>query len=208
MARLQEAQASASVCAAAVAAELDRASQVARQLSLTAKNARVVVMRAGNRAASLKVISDFFDDLASKTIALAKNINVVAIDISRLAVSGWRDSMLISQLHRSAELANQWGVDVSLNTYTAQLEMKHEELVSVFHKKLNKLASELSEIQRLMRAANVISVTSRLEATQTGEFEGILVEMANTIQSQSDQIKLHVSRSQQILESTLNQAAE
>jgi len=208
MARLQEAQASASVCAAAVAAELDRASQVAKQLSLTAKNARVVVMRAGNRAASLKVISDFFDDLASKTIALAKNINVVAIDISRMAVSGWRGSMLISQLHRSINLARQWGVNVALTGYTAELEFKHNELVSGFQKKLNRLASELAEIQRLMRAANVISVTSRLEATQTGEFESILVEMANTIQSQSDQIKLHVARSQQILESTLNQPVE
>ena len=206
MARLQDAQASASVCAAAVAAELDRASHVARQLSLTAKNARVVVMRAGNRAASLKVISDFFDDLASKTIALAKNINVVAIDISRMAVSGWRGSMLVSQLHRSAELAAEWGVNVSLDASTQIIEAKHEELVDGFHKKLMKLATELSEIQRLMRAANVISVTSRLEATQTGEFEGILVEMANTIQSQSDQIKLHVSRSQQLLESTLNQS--
>ncbi|HET8707308.1 MAG TPA: hypothetical protein VFM46_13475, partial [Pseudomonadales bacterium] len=111
-------------------------------------------------------------------------------------------------LHRAMTLAEKWGINMSLTSYTSQIERKHEELVSTFQKKLNKLAGDLAEIQRLMRAANVISVTSRLEATQTGEFEGILVEMANTIQSQSDQIKLHVARSQQILESTLNQPSE
>lgn len=205
MARLKDAQASASVCAASVAAELDRASNVAKQLSLTAKNARVVVMRAGNRAASLKVISDFFDDLASKTIALAKSINVVAIDISCMAVEGWRGSLLVAQLRRSVKLAAEWGINVSLASTADAMDAKHEELVASFEKKMNKLANELDEIQRLMRAANVISVTSRLEATQTGEFEVILVEMANTIQSQADQIKLHVARSQKLLEVTLNQ---
>lgn len=196
--------AQASVCAAVVAAELDRASQVARKLSLTAKNARVVVMRAGSRAASLKVISDFFDDLANKTIVLAREINEAAIGISRLAVNDWRSASLLARLERARQLCTTAAASSSLLPYVHHAECMHHDLSEQFQKELYRLASELEEIQQLMRAANVISVTSRLEATQTGEFQKVLVEMANTIQNQSDTIKAHVTRSRQLLEESLH----
>ena len=73
-------------------------------------------------------------------------------------------------------------------------------LTERYRKGLHILASELDEILHFMRAANVISVTSRLEATQTGRFEETLVHMANTIQQQADVIKDHVMRSQRLIQ--------
>lgn len=65
-----------------VAGELYRASGIARQLSLAAKNSQAVVHRAGSKVAGLKVISEYFADLATKTIRLAEEINSISLDIS------------------------------------------------------------------------------------------------------------------------------
>lgn len=189
----------ASVCAATVATELHRASLIAKKLSLTAKNARVVVLRAGSQAASLKVISDFFDDLASKTISMASTINVTALEISRLAVMSWRSDQFYRRLRTTLILNPLAAKDPLLNTLLYG-ERRDRILQDRYRKGLQQLSSELEDIQQFMRAANVISVTSRLEATQTGTFQGTLVSMANTIQKQSDAIKSHVVRSQRMIQ--------
>ncbi len=189
----------ASVCAATVATELHRASLIARKLSLTAKNARVVVLRAGSQAASLKVISDFFDDLASKTIGMASTINITALDISRLAVMSWRSDQFYRRLSTTLSLNANAAHDPILHNLLHG-ERRDRVLQDRYRKGLQQLSSELDDIQQFMRAANVISVTSRLEATQTGSFQATLVSMANTIQKQSDAIKSHVVRSQRMIQ--------
>jgi len=42
----------------------------------------------------------------------------------------------------------------------------------------------------------VVAVTFRLEATQTGEFQPMLENMASTIGKQSNDIKAHITTSQ------------
>ncbi len=188
----------ASVCAASVATELHRASLVAHRLSLSAKNARVVVLRAGSQAASLKVISDFFDTLASQTIQIASQINHTALDISQMAVQSWRAQQFAARLHQAKAFNRTLEHDPAIRKCLARQE--RIVLTERYRKGLHILASELDEILHFMRAANVISVTSRLEATQTGRFEETLVHMANTIQQQSDVIKDHVMRSQRLIQ--------
>ncbi|NNM50760.1 MAG: hypothetical protein HKM02_00850, partial [Pseudomonadales bacterium] len=160
---------------------------------------RVVVLRAGSQAASLKVISDFFDDLASKTISMASTINVTALEISRLAVMSWRSDQFYRRLRTTLILNPLAAKDPLLNTLLYG-ERRDRILQDRYRKGLQQLSSELEDIQQFMRAANVISVTSRLEATQTGTFQGTLVSMANTIQKQSDAIKSHVVRSQRMIQ--------
>ena len=86
-----------------VAGELYRASMIARQLSLAAKNSQAIVHRAGSRVAGLKVISEYFADLALKTIKLAEAINTISLDISHMAVERWRQNTLVDHLLDSQE---------------------------------------------------------------------------------------------------------
>ncbi len=188
----------ASVCAASVATELHYASMVAHKLSLSAKNARVVVLRAGSQAASLKVISDFFDTLANQTIQIASQINRTALDISQMAVQSWRAQQFTERLEQAKASNRALEHDPTIRKCLARQE--RIVLTERYRKGLHILASELDEILHFMRAANVISVTSRLEATQTGRFEETLVHMANTIQQQADVIKDHVMRSQRLIQ--------
>jgi hypothetical protein len=66
---------------------------------------------------------------------------------------------------------------------------------------MNELYAKLDEIQQHMRAIDVIAVTSKLEAVQTGEFRGHLVEMADGIQTMANRIKEHVTHSISLLDS-------
>ena len=67
------------IAAATVAAELFHAEVIAKQLTISAKNAAAIVLRAGSQAAGLSVISSYYDELASKTITLARSINITAV---------------------------------------------------------------------------------------------------------------------------------
>ena len=171
-----------------VAGELYRASRIARQLSLAAKNSQAVVHRAGSKVAGLKVISEYFADLALKTIKLAEEINQISLDISHMAVERWRQNTLVDHLLDSQEKNHNDKIDVIIHdTQQRQLEINHR-----FNIEIRSLESQLEEIQQYMQASRVVAVSFRLEATQTDEYQGILKDMAKNIDTFSEKIKQHV----------------
>jgi hypothetical protein len=171
-----------------VAGELYRASRIARQLSLAAKNSQAVVHRAGSKVAGLKVISEYFADLALKTIKLAEEINRISLDISHLAVGRWRQNTLVAHLFESQEKNHNDNIDVIIQeTHEKQLELNNR-----FNIEIRSLESQLEEIQQYMQASRVVAVSFRLEATQTDEYQGILEDMATNIDVFSEKIKQHV----------------
>jgi len=171
-----------------VAGELYRASMIARQLSLAAKNSQAIVHRAGSRVAGLKVISEYFADLALKTIKLAEAINTISLDISHLAVERWRQNTLVDHLFDSQEKTENDDV-LLIITETRQ---RQEGINNRFNIEIRSLESQLEEIQQYMQASRVVAVSFRLEATQTDEYQGILEDMANNIDVFSEKIKQHV----------------
>jgi hypothetical protein len=171
-----------------IAGELYRASSIARQLSLAAKNSQAVVHRAGSKVAGLKVISEYFADLALKTIKLAEKINIISLDISHMAVERWRKNTLVGHLHESQEKTHNDKVDIIIHdTKQRQLDINNR-----FHIEIRSLESQLEEIQQHMQASRVVAVSFRLEATQTDEYQGILEDMAGNIDIFSEKIKQHV----------------
>lgn len=171
-----------------VAGELYRASGIARQLSLAAKNSQAVVHRAGSKVAGLKVISEYFADLALKTIKLAEEINRISLDISHMAVERWRQNTLVGHLFDSQEKNENEKLDLIIHdTKRKQLDINNR-----FNIEIRSLESQLEEIQQYMQASRVVAVSFRLEATQTDEYQGILEDMANNIDIFSEKIKQHV----------------
>ena len=65
------------------------------------------------------------------------------------------------------------------------------------------MEAQLTEIQNQMRAVGVVVITSRLEASRTGQFEESLNNMADSIQALSDKIKTRVNSSYSILMSEI-----
>jgi len=180
---------------ATISGHLFRASLIAKRMALAAKNSRAMVLRAGTKAAGLKVISDYFDELAGKTIKLSNTINQCAISISRTSVRQWRTQTFLDRLAKSqARLAP----DKSQQLNTA-MENRHLFLTDQLHSlrsQLAELKEQLADIHQYMQSSNVVAVTFRLEATQTGEFQPMLENMASTIGKQSNDIKAHITTSQ------------
>jgi hypothetical protein len=171
-----------------VAGELYRASGIARQLSLAAKNSQAVVHRAGSKVAGLKVISEYFADLALRTIKLAEDINRISLDISHMAVNRWRQNTLVGHLLESQKKTeNDKVAEIIAKTKDRQMDINNQ-----FNIEIRRLESQLSEIQQHMQASRVVAVSFRLEATQTNEYQGILEDMANNIDIFSEKIKQHV----------------
>ena len=176
------------ITASQVAGELYRASGIARQLSLAAKNSQAVVHRAGSKVAGLKVISEYFADLAIKTIKLAKEINTISLDISHMAVERWRQNTLVEYLNDSQAKTKNAEVDIIIkDTKQRQLDTNNR-----FNVEIRSLESQLDEIQQHMKASRVVEVSFRLEATQTDEYQEILEDMAKNIDKFSEKIKQHV----------------
>ena len=190
------------IASASISAELGKACGKAKKLSLAAKNARAMVLRVGDRATGLKVVTDYFSELADNTISLADNINLVANNISIVTIERWRTESLISQLKKakSLNLDNSAFESDSLQDIFEEIWMQLETKSEGASKLIRQLELELEEIQRQMRAADVVCVTFLLEATKTGEFQEILISMAGDIKQLADDIKAHVTRSQTLLE--------
>jgi len=182
------------VAAACVAAELHHAEQIADRLTLSAKNAAAIVLRAGSQAAGLSVISQFYDQLASETIALARVIHGKAVELSAIAVAEWRTRSALSRLGLAAERSEDDACQV-IERLSQAARIQLEQTGTRFQGLLTTLQDNLDVIQRHMRAIDVIAVTSRLEAQHAGEFREGLIQMANQIQQQADAIKGHVARS-------------
>lgn len=190
------------ITSASISAELGKACGKAKKLSLAAKNARAMVLRVGDRATGLKVVTDYFSELADNTISLADNINLVANQISGVTVARWRTETLIEQLQKSRKLDQSGSAfeSVSLRKVCDKVGLNLQKDVEAADQLIRELEMELEEIQRQMRAADVVCVTFLLEATKTGEFQEILKSMANNIKQLADDIKAHVTRSQALLE--------
>ncbi|MBV1915280.1 MAG: hypothetical protein KUG72_07840 [Pseudomonadales bacterium] len=190
------------ITSASISAELGKACKKAKKLSLAAKNARAMVLRVGDRATGLKVVTDYFSELADNTISLADNINLVANKISVVTVSRWRTESLISQLNKAkSREKNSASFDSgSLRRVFQGIGCELQKNNEFTSKLIRQLELELEEIQRQMRAADVVCVTFLLEATKTGEFQEILKSMAGDIKQLADDIKAHVTRSQTLLE--------
>ena len=180
--------------AAMAAAELHAAGKLALALSLTAKNTRTLVLKAGTEALGLKPITEQFSLLADSTMELTRSINEIAIDISKTSVDGWKNDNLCSSLLRAASLTEKAEGMVFIENLAKESTIVSEELAKTFQTMLAQLASRLEEIRLLMRSTDIISVTFKLEATQTGQHEKMLTEMARNINSVADDIKEHVSK--------------
>jgi hypothetical protein len=185
--------------AATISGHLYRASLIAKRMALAAKNSRAMVLRAGTKAAGLKVISDYFDELADKTISLSHIINQSAISISQNSVRQWRTQTFLNNLAKSAMRLEEHRTQ-QLQPAVGIGNKGLADLVSVLQSQLSSLNDQLLDIRQYMQSSNVVAVTFRLEATQTGEFQPILESMAHSIDGFSNDIKNHITYSQNQLD--------
>lgn len=198
------AQAETFVLAAQIAAELHFATKVAEKLALTAKNAHAVSARAGQQASGFRAITRFIEDLAVTTIQQASAITQNAIAISMQATNRERLTQALEHFqHVGSKAADAAYID-SISTPTQHTQARLTKLEQQFQQLLWNLKSQLDESQQQIRAAAIISSTSKVEASLAGSFQLQLEVIAENIATAADEIKSHLMTAQRLLDTTIN----
>ncbi len=187
------------VIAAEIAARLYRATRVAEQLSLTAKNAHAVSARAGQQATGFRAITSFIEDLAMTTISQASLISQQAVEVAMLATNRERTTQALNHFisieQRAADALYIDSIQAPANTARQTLMGLDLE----FRDKLMNLELQLEETQQQIRAASIISSTSKVEASQAGKFKPQLDVIAENIALAADEIKNYLRQARQLL---------
>ena len=187
------------VTAAVVAAELDKAQRISKQISLTASNARALAQRAGQGAAGFKAVTDFIDELAHKTVSASKMINTQAVAISRVASRSAHAESALRRFEKVYQLAQEAPYLSSIDGAYERTQKHCKNLQHEFQSLVWKLNNDLSELARELRTAKVLSAMSRVEASHSGkEYEQSLNVIADNVAEAAAQIDQHVKHSQSL----------
>lgn len=187
------------VSAAEVAGELHRAMLVARDISLTASNARALALRAGHGAAGFRAITEFIEELARKTVSASKSINADAVSMSRTAsdIARTRDALERFELACQKAVGEQNAP--SIERIVGETRVSLDGLEGQFNQQVRQILEQLDELGRELRTATVLSAMSRVEASTSGrEFESSLNVIADGVAKASEKIRGHVSAAQQL----------
>lgn len=189
------------VSAAVIAAKLDQATHIAKQLSLTASNARAVALRAGERAAGFRPLTDFIDRLASITIKSSKNINLIAAQLSKTSVVIVRSNSAIKRFNAVYEKAEGSPNLKSLDQALANCVEKQKLLDKTYQGQIELLKDELNTLYSELRNAVILATLSRVEASQAGsQYQEALINVADNVEGAANKIKAHIRYSQKMVE--------
>lgn len=199
---MSQAQYNYFVSAAVIAAKLDKATKVAKQLSLTASNARAVALRAGEGAAGFRPLTDFIDRLANVTVNSSRKINNLAANLSKTAAEKFRADAAIMRFKVVYKKAESYGNINSLNKTFERTKENQNELLAIYEKQIKQLKDELEELGGELRTAVILATLSRVEASQAGiSYQESLQNVANNVESAANIIKKHILSSKQLVAS-------
>lgn len=177
------------ITVATIVAQLDVILAEAKSLSLTSKNARVVAIRAGESALGFKSITNFINEFSGRTIQITNDINQHAHELFELALQHLRAKQIEHHLRQSLSL--QAHSEVTQLHHQAAIEVKSA--VQSLKHELQSLQWQFEEIDQQIRAAEYIAVTSRVEASQAGEFCASLESVSDYISSAAVRIKQSIT---------------
>jgi len=186
------------VAAAIVAAELYRAQIVAQEITLTASNAKALAIRAGSSAAGFSALTDFIDELARKTIHTSQHVNRMAVEISKIVAQIARTESTLKHFEIACKRAADAEFINTIRPAQGRVQKEYDDMKLRFHEMVWKLKEELNNIERELRTGVILSVMSRVEATQAGAaHQTTLHAIAENVASASGEIRRHVAQSQQ-----------
>lgn len=181
------------IVVANISAALHDAQKEAKNLSLTAKNARALAIRAGELAAGFKVITNFIDEFANKTISFANSVGELSQKIAIIS----HDASTINNLQNRLRVAQKQVEDECGKATIQGLIDDNAQKLDHYQNEFSGLRSDLelllNDIVDQMRAATFIASTSKVEAVQAGDYKEGLDAVAVGVTRASETIS-HAAR--------------
>ena len=183
------------IVAANISAILSVAQQEAKKLSLTAKNARAIAIRAGEKAMGFKVITDFIDEFANLTIECANEINELSLHFARVAMNSSNYKEYLNRLDQVKALNPELQHSKVFDSLYTSTSNSADESDDKCQRLVRNLESLLETIQTQMRASGFIAATSKVEAARAEEYKDNLDSVAENIAVASGTIMSCVNKS-------------
>ncbi len=157
----------------------------AKKLSLTAKNARVVALRAGDAALGFKPITNFIDEFSTETIRCSMQIEAQSRSLFRMALAVMRSQDYLVRLAEARRLDGGNKLKERLLGSRLEFTERDTELANALYL----LQGYFEDIQKQMRSAEYIAVTSRVEASKAQEYCHSLESVSDYISRAALKIK-------------------
>lgn len=189
------------ISVAHVASELFKAQSIAEELSITSKNARALAVRAGSTAAGFNEITRFIEGLSKLTIEAARTVNTIAISQTKIAADLFRSQGFIKRLNKVQYTPKEENEEK--NELTPIYDVVNQER-SILERKisasLRELVDRLDETKMELRATQVVSVVSRVEAARAHEdFQSSLNSVADKVSNAGQRINSHLEKARRHL---------
>ena len=191
------------ITAATVTAELSKVKKIAKEMSIAVMNAKAISHRAGKAALGFRPITDFIDEMAQDVMQLVIKISKEAFHLSQMAVE--RTHIMNTEAQYNRVLKN--GSDArhidSLKPATQKIHQQYLNYQETLQKNIIDLTLLLDDIQSSTKGSQVLSTTSRVEASSAGGFRASLEVVAGNLEEATDKIRSLVKKSRNKLDDVL-----
>ncbi len=185
------------VVSATVASELHALTHVARQVSIIAKNARALAIRAGESVAGFKAITGFIEEIAKFSSERGSSIDEMATKVSRVTVDIIRMADSLDKLqtcyHSDAAYAK------TLKDRMNILKELDDDFHKEFRRSVRRLKMEINEIGGQLRGVQMMVTSSRVEAAGAGNFKEGLNSVASQLLDAYTEMYRHISRARSMM---------
>ncbi len=194
---INDENAKAYVLSATVASELHAMTDVARQVSIIAKNARALAIRAGESVAGFRAITGFIEEISQFSSQRGEAIDQMATDVSRISVENIRMSDALSRFNQAYNSDAKY--KTSLRFRMEFLNDASEELLRGFRRSIRRLRTEIDEIGGQLRGIQLMVTSSRVEASGAGNFKEGLDSVADQLAKAYEIMNGHISKARSMM---------
>lgn len=157
-------------------------------------------MRAGTQAAGFGALAEFLDQLAKKVIQASHDINIKAMEISKITTHSVRTDLAREKYETAQAKASHAEFLASLSEGQQNIsEQLSEENIDIAEK-TKYLTRALEVLKQELDVGKVLASMSLVEASQAGkDFSAQLADNANNIASAIARIETNVTNSLQLI---------
>lgn len=192
------------ITAATVTAELSEVKKIAKEMSIAVMNAKAISHRAGEAALGFRPITDFIDEMAQDVMQLVIKISKEAFHLSQMAID--RAHIISTEEQYKRVLKN--GADARhIDSLKPAIDRIHNQRLNyqdILQKNIIGLTLLLDDIQSSTKGSQVLSTTSRVEASSAGGFRASLEVVAGNLEEATDKIRGLVKKSRNKLDNVLD----
>lgn len=192
------------IAAASTTSELSEVRKIAREMSLGVMNAKAISCRAGDVARGFQPITDFIDEMAHEVMNLVEKISSEATHLSRLAVQYNHSQNMLRRFRQvekqTHDVKNASSLEPVMNKLLADTDSYRDQFLN----NVRKLYELLDDISRSTRGAQVISTSSRVEASHAKGYRESLENVADHMEQATDKIRHRIQDSGSRLQNVIS----